>query len=529
MRGMFPSGRLGLSAVLVLALIAAPLVNAAPPQAGEHAQRGRELIGRGDLPAAERELRKAVQLAPQDPENLALLGAALGMQNKLQESDLYLEKALRLDPSDSATRRNLAWNQFVLGDLVPAKTNLNRVLKEKPHDNAAILLSGMIEEESKNYSAAVKLLESVPGEVRQHSESQAALARAYYYTGRREKARETLAAMPHNADADSIFLVAQVAAELRTFDIAESLFRSLWPSYPDAAKLGYSLARVLYREDKFSESVATLRHTIAVGHESSEIYNLLGWCLFKQDDLKGAVAALDKAIVLDPGDESNYLDVGMIMLEIQRYDGAMAAAERALQLAPDSYRAHRLKAQIQFKIGRFKDAEALYERAVELNPSDAGAITGLATAHLDIGKTQAAEDTLKKAIERLPREGVLYQAYGNMLLWGEGATNSQAEARAVELFKKAEALDPSLSEPHYQLGKLALRDNDTREALRELETAVKLDPKSAKNHYGLAQVYRKLGRSADAAREVQLFQSLKAKEGAVYPSGPSDKPEPQSR
>jgi len=192
-----------------------------------------------------------------------------------------------------------------------------------------------------------------------------------------------------------------------------------------------------------------------------------------------------------------------MMLEIQRYDGALAAAEKALELAPDSYRAHRLKAQIQIKVGRPKDAEALYARAVELNPADADAITGLATAQLDIGKAQAAEDTLKKAIERLPRAGVLYQAYGNMLLWGEGATNSQAEARAVELFKKAEVLDPSLAEPHYQLGKLALRDNDTREALRELETAVKLDPKSAKNHYGLAQVYRKLRRPADAAHEVK--------------------------
>src|ERR1700694_4367793 len=110
-----------------------------------------------------------------------------------------------------------------------------------------------------------------------------------------------------------------------------------------------------------------------------------------------------------------------------------------------------------------------------------------------------------------------------MLLWGEGATNGQAEARAVELFKKAETLDPSLSEPHYQLGKLALRDNDTREALRELKTAVELDPKNAKNHYGLAQVYRKVGQLADAAREVQLFQSLKAKEAGAYPSAPNEK------
>ena len=122
-----------------------------------------------------------------------------------------------------------------------------------------------------------------------------------------------------------------------------------------------------------------------------------------------------------------------------------AAAEKALEIAPDSYRAHRLKAQVEMKVGRPKDAEALYAHAVAVNPADADAIAGLATAQLDIGKTAAAEETLKKAIERLPREALLYQAYGNMLLWGEGTTNPEAEARAVALLKKAEALDPSPS------------------------------------------------------------------------------------
>ena len=118
------------------------------PAAEEHAEQGRQLLERGDLAAAERELRKAVEMSPEDPEVLGLLGVALGMQQKLQEADGYLEKALHLDPTDSATRRNLAWNQFELGQLAQAKANLARVLNEKPHDSTAILLMGMVEEES---------------------------------------------------------------------------------------------------------------------------------------------------------------------------------------------------------------------------------------------------------------------------------------------------------------------------------------------------------------------------------------------
>src|SRR5262249_39998939 len=156
-----------------------------------------------------------------------------------------------------------------------------------------------------------------------------------------------------------------------------------------------------------------------------------------------------------------------------------------LEVAPDSYRGHRLKALVELKMGRVNDAEALYQRAVELNPADAEAITGLATAQLDNGKAHQAEETLKKAIERLPGEALLYQAYGSMLLWGDGTDHSASEVRAVELLRKAVALNGSLAEAHYQLGKLALHEDRVREAQQELEVAVKLDPRSSKNHYAL--------------------------------------------
>jgi len=522
-------------APLGLVLIAAAVHlfggQASAPASEEHAQQGRQLLERGDLPGAEREFRKAVDLSPEDPEVLGLLGVALGMQQKLPEADVYLEKALRHDPTDSATRRNLAWNQFELGQLAEAKANLTRVLKERPLDSAAILVLGMVEEELQHYTVAVKLLASVPEQVRQRPESLAALARAYYYTRQEHQSHEILKELPlHPASPESGFTAALVAAELHDFEIAETLFRALWGVYPDPGKLGYALARVEYRAGKLSESVATLRRTIETGHESSEIDNLLGWCLYKKDDAKGAVAALDRAIALDPTDESNYLDVGIMLLKSHRLDGAMAAAEKAIQVAPGSSGARRLKAQIEFQRGRVNDAEKLYARAVELNPSDVDAITGLATAQLDIGKAAEAEQTLKNAIQRLPRAAVVYQAYGTMLLWGEGRENTEIEGRAFQLLRQAETLDPALSEPHYQLGKLALREGNLREASRELELAVKLDPNGSKNHYGLAQVYRKLGRIADAEHEVRVFQAQKEKESPspLDPAGGTQVATPQN-
>src|SRR5579872_982764 len=189
-------------------LLAAPLmIVVAEDTAQDHAERGRQAVARGEVNAAEAELRQAVRLAPQDGEYLALLGVVLGMQHKLQESDTYLEKALHLDPADSATRRNLGWNQFQLGQLAPAKANLERVVKQQPGDAQAVLVLGMVHEELKDYRAAIRLLESVPEQVRQRPESMAALARAYYYLGRSGKARETLKELQlHPQGPEGVFL-----------------------------------------------------------------------------------------------------------------------------------------------------------------------------------------------------------------------------------------------------------------------------------------------------------------------------------
>lgn len=519
-RGVWPLARC-LSAMALLAF--ARVSYGAPPQglvaAEEHAERARQSMGRGQLKTAETELRQAIELAPQEGEYLGLLGIVLGMQQKLQESDIYLEKALRLNPGDSASRRNLAWNQFQLGQLQPAKTNLERVLKEKPHDAAATLVLGMVHEELRDYPTALQLLESVPDQVRERAESMAALARSYYYTGCAQKAYEVLKELQRRlAKPEEMFLAGQVAAELHDFEAAALLFQSIPATYPETAKLGYNLALAEYRAKRFPESLATLQRLTAAAHRSSEIYNLMGWCLYQQDDFKGAVAALDQAIAADRADETNYLDVGMMLLEQRLYGGAMAAADKALEVAPDSYRAHRLKGLVEFKLGRVNDAENLYARAVELNPDDAQAIVSLATTQLDRGDAHEAEETLKKGIERLPREAILYQGYGSMLLWGDRSSDAAVETHAVELLRTAVTLDASLAEPHYQLGKLALREDRNREALEELETAVKLDPKSSKNHYALAQVYRRLGRVQDATRQVQLFQSLKSKEEKTFSS-----------
>ena len=83
--------------------------------ARQDAEKGVQCAEAGDLVCAETELRHAVELAPNDASYLTSLGGILGMRQRLDEANVYFERAVKSDPSNAAARRNLAANQWRLG------------------------------------------------------------------------------------------------------------------------------------------------------------------------------------------------------------------------------------------------------------------------------------------------------------------------------------------------------------------------------------------------------------------------------
>jgi tetratricopeptide (TPR) repeat protein len=307
------------------------------------------------------------------------------------------------------------------------------------------------------------------------------------------------------------FLGGQVAFEAEDYDAAEKLFLSIRSTYPDASSLGYSLAQVQYRTHRFSECQKTLLDLTNSGHETSDIYNLLGWCYEKQDRIRDAVRAFDQAIDLDPLKESNYVDLGTILAASNLFPIAVAVANKAVERMPRSYQAHMLKGLIESRQGYHKQAISSYSRAVDLNPMAPAADCELARELSKAGMIQEALAAFEKGIKRFPHDALHYQEYGLLLL--ELADSGQAkESRGISMLEQAIALNNSLAEPHYQLGNLALRAGRTEEGLRHLKQAVALDPETSKIHYALWRAYRNLGNQDEAVRELSVYERLKSEE-----------------
>jgi tetratricopeptide (TPR) repeat protein len=470
---------------VALLLAAAPLFGQSASPAQEHAERGLEFAQRGDLKSAEAELRKAVELAPNDAALLTSLGGILGMEGDLPQANVYLAKAVKLNPQDAAPRRNLAANQWQLGKLKEAHENLERLLRGNPQDKVATFLLGMVSEKEKDYARSARLLLSVPEIMERQPDGWAALASACYHTNRREEARGALEQLlSRAAPPASVFRGARVAMDAGDYATAETLLRSVRASYADPAAVELQIAVAQYRSGRAADSEKTLQEAMQAGRANSEAYVLLA----KIQSERGA-------------------DVR-----------ALETARQGAQAFPDSFEMVSAKAALEMRLQYFNDAVSSYQQTAKLKPDSSEARRDLATAQWRAGMRKDAVAAFEQSLRQFPRDAQTCQVYG-MLLLGNGSPENKP--RAVELLERAVALDEKAVEPRYQLANLALADGRPEQALPLLEKAIQLDAKDSRLHFALSRVYRRLGRSAEAERESETYQKLKAAEGPAARSSPA--------
>ncbi|MDE2965222.1 MAG: tetratricopeptide repeat protein [Acidobacteriota bacterium] len=491
-----------------------------------HLANAARLIREGNLRKAETELRRAVDLVPDNPAYLARLGQVLGMQNRMEEAGRYYSRALKLAPDSTAIRRNLALTQWSRRLFAEAKANLEQVLAKVPDDELTRFLLGMILVNSGENARAVGLLESVPERVRGQGEAVAALARAQYGLGKKEQARATLESMALNRSLSpgDVYACATTAANAEDFATAEKLFLSIRSTYPDPAALSYQVALMQFRSDRIDRSRQTLLEAIETGQSSGPIHNLLGHCYAAQNQLPSAVASFEQAMELEPAQESHYLDAVQLLAEHQIWRVLIRIAEKGLARIPRSDRLFRMKGLAETAMLYSEDAVRSYRRALEINPDSAKANLGLAIAQRTAGSREDAAATFEKGIRKFPDHGAHYQEYGLMLLKAAETGDDGALKRAVDLLQKSVELDASLPVAHYQLGRLALERDRAGEALPHLETAARLNPDQSRVHYLLARAYRRLGRGEEARSHLKTFRRMKAAEESREEHGAGPEP-----
>ncbi|MEF9978647.1 MAG: tetratricopeptide repeat protein [Thermomonas sp.] len=105
----------------------------APDKASTRIARGYLLMQRDfDWHGAEAELKRAVELAPDDADALYMLGLARASQGDLAQAVELTRKALKLDPRNAYVYRALAWYLMSMGRLDEAEQAIAKAIEIEP-------------------------------------------------------------------------------------------------------------------------------------------------------------------------------------------------------------------------------------------------------------------------------------------------------------------------------------------------------------------------------------------------------------
>jgi len=229
------------------------------------------------------------------------------------------------------------------------------------------------------------------------------------------------------------------------------------------------VVRIFARNRDWHDELTFYTRTVAEAPSSVQMlidlgqvhYNRGDFQLAEKEWLQAEKIAPDYPILLD--------NLGALYTRQHRYDEAVDALQRCLQRSPDDVDAHVNLGQVYAQTGQAQSAEEELRAAVDLAPLSVRARTVLGEFYFARGLYPDAAEQFGRSIASIPTP----KAY-----LGEGLAYFQMHqpGLAESDFKKAAALDPHDSRPHFVLGYFYGEMGRTDEALKEYTMGFEMDP-----------------------------------------------------
>jgi tetratricopeptide (TPR) repeat protein len=173
-------------------MTAMPPVRADHLNASTHVDKGWTLLSSGDYAGAERELTKACEIAPDDPNTESLLGWALMLGSKYDDALMWFQKVLMAEPHNQLARVNVGFVCLRKGIYGEAIEHLSRAIRENTDRKATLYAHfylGLVYLEREMYQDARAFFRATIELGPRFIEAYYELGHAYALSGNVEKAR----------------------------------------------------------------------------------------------------------------------------------------------------------------------------------------------------------------------------------------------------------------------------------------------------------------------------------------------------
>jgi len=229
--------------------------------------------------------------------------------------------------------------------------------------------------------------------------------------------------------------------------------------------------------------------------------------LFKENRFMESLQKLERSLALERQHPEAHKLTGLILVVLERFDVARPFLEAAVQLAPSDSMAHYYLGRLYYTIQRFPQAASEFQTVIRLDPTYVKAYDNLGLALEALGDEEAAIQSYHKAIELNERQ-MLRNEWPYLNLGKFLVTRNRYE-ESLSVVRKAVELNPKSAEAYYVLGKVLAKLGKDSEALEALKRSTLNDPKYGEAHYLLSRIYLKRGQEEEAQKEISIFQELK--------------------
>jgi tetratricopeptide (TPR) repeat protein len=458
-------------------------------------------------------LQKVLEASPRDARAHNLLGVALSSSGRMEEASKHFRTAVEADPKLFPALKNLALNELKLGRPAEAEKYLRKYMGHAPADPAAHLALAEILFHKSQFAPAVEHYLQSQGLYMRTPPTVLNFARSCVASNQGQRAINALEMLGVGADGAAHFEAGVLLAQLERYTSAARHFEfARSKGYSDGYSAGYNQTLALVRGQDYENAIRVANEMIAAGHETAELYNLLGEAYEKSKETIKAYNALRRATQLAPRDEDNYLDLIALGVDHRNYDLALDIAEIALQNIPNSYRLLLQRGAVKAFRGQMNAAIEDFEAASKLDPRKNLPFYSIVMAMMQMDQLKEGIEILRKRVAEYPDDYLLLYALGESLNRLGTPRGSPTEVEALEALEKSVRLNPNFAAPRVALGRLLLRRGEIDRVIEELERALELQPTELSPCYPLAQAYRRKGNTKRADELMAKFQQYKEEE-----------------
>lgn len=391
-----------------------------------------ELVAR-DMPAAERALRRAGELSPNDSEIWHALGEFYDQQNQPEKAIEAWGRAIVLQPGDPLLIAGMAWSYGLRGDQEHALAEFKRAVQidgRRPvrNSNVFILYGAFLRSQGQSAASIPVLTEAMQsGSTNWRLYYERALARAAL-TRYSEAEPDALRALKEGGERRDVRLLLlriyrglnrpeRVSEQLKA---VEALTAKEDQQYAAARELRASLkvAEAAIGRNDCAAAIVPYENVVRLMPTFYEAWFPLGVCYSRAGRTADSEHALETYLGFQPLSADGHATLGLLYIQTGKDEEASRELKKALALDPEGLDAVVTLARLDFQRGEKEEAlrlaDCIFSSGVDGDLSDLYASAARAAGAAGDGRR--ALDYCKRGLAAYPASAPLEAAHAEALL-----------------------------------------------------------------------------------------------------------------